>query len=266
MTYSHITSSTTLTQLQHKLDTIANNIANTETAGYKRRSVTFADVLSSEYLNQPNEEGRLTPHGLRVGTGARASATQLGLEQGPLKETNRELDFALTEADLFFQVQTNEGMKLTRDGSFYWSTTPGDEGLMQLVTKNGEQVLAANGEPVAVSTDTSSLSLSSDGTLLATLADGTVENAGAFALSRVLKPQLLESAGQNLYTVPDGDEVIEGAAAIDAGIEQRKLEGANVDLGAEMTELIATQRQYQFQARAFSLADDMAGLVNGIRR
>ena len=109
MNTSMITASVTMGQLQQKLDTISNNIANSNTTGYKRRESTFSDLLVQQVNNGPNardEIGRLTPYGLRVGSGARVAQTSLVLMQGPLQTTDRELDFALTEKDQFFRIET----------------------------------------------------------------------------------------------------------------------------------------------------------------
>ncbi|GIN12839.1 flagellar hook-basal body protein [Shouchella clausii] len=257
------TAAATLSQLQAKIDTISNNMANAETTGFKRRSASFADVLTSEYLNQPNEN-RQTPHGLRVGTGAKLAQTQIQLEQGTLRETGRALDFALTEADLFYNIETVSGTRLTRDGTFYFSPQAVGNGL-ELVTNDGNRVLDSNGEAIVMPGDTVALEWR-DGNLFAQLGNGGEQQVGSFALTRVLRPQTLESAGNNVYVLPELPGVSEEVEATDGHMKQNMLEQANVDLGVEMAELMETQRLLQFQARAYSFADDMAGLANNIRR
>ncbi|TES46574.1 flagellar hook-basal body protein [Shouchella lehensis] len=257
---SGYSSAATLQQLQRKLETLSNNIANSNTVGFKSRSVSFSDVLSSEYTNQPNEN-RLTPHGLRVGTGARASLTSLSAAQGDVKETDRALDFALTEPSLFFTIATNDGQRLTRDGTFYFSETAGGE--LSLVTNSGETLLNENGAPIRLPASTISLRLEQAG-LIAELADGQEQVIPTFGLTQIGRPQALEAVGENQYVYLQEDAIFGQAQANQ--VKQRALEQSNVDLSQEMTELISTQRQIQLQARAFSFFDDMAGLVNNIRR
>ncbi|OOR09272.1 flagellar hook-basal body complex protein, partial [Bacillus mycoides] len=110
----------TLGQLQHKMDIISNNISNIQTTGYKRKESYFNDLLVQEFNNQKprNEIGRLTPLGIRQGTGARISQSQLVLTQGSMKQTNRNLDIALEKEDLFFRVRVaddkGENTRFTR--------------------------------------------------------------------------------------------------------------------------------------------------------
>lgn len=267
-------------QLQKKIDTISHNIANVNTTGYKRREATFTDLLHQQLNNQTNpnvEVGRLTPHGLRVGYGARMAATTLRLEQGPLIQTDRELDFAIAEKNHFFRVGVPENGELepllTRDGTFYLSIDPEDETQLVIVNSDGNYLLNGGFEPIRVPVDFKSLSLSEEGYLNATLNDGTIENLGQLALTHVHKPQLLEAVGENFFRIPnlealgyEAADVYEEVPADEGRIFQGQLEGSNVDLGNEMTELIQTQRHYQFMTRAISIADDMSGIINSIRR
>ena len=104
--------------------------------------------------------------------------------------------------------------------------------------------------------------------------DGTVQTAGEMGLTRVIKPQLLHSVGGNLYQIPDlavlgydPADVFEQVPFNVRAITQGALEASNVDLSREMTELMTAQRHFQFNSRfEYSIADEMAGLVNGIRR
>ena len=99
MNRTMITATNTLSQLQKQMDIISHNLANTDTAGYKRREATFTDLLVQEYRNQPNnalEQNRMTPFNIRQGTGAKLGQTHLILSQGSLKTTDRALDTAFT--------------------------------------------------------------------------------------------------------------------------------------------------------------------------
>ncbi|PJN91165.1 flagellar hook-basal body complex protein, partial [Bacillus sp. mrc49] len=128
MNRTMMTAANTLNQLQSKIDQISNNIANVDTTAYKKTQTSFNDLLTQSFDNQPNEskeKGRLTTPGLRQGTGAMLSQSQLVLSQGAIKTTDRNLDAALTKEDQFFTVSVQDGKgvntRLTRDGAFYLS-------------------------------------------------------------------------------------------------------------------------------------------------
>ncbi|MBP3953186.1 flagellar hook-basal body protein [Bacillus suaedae] len=279
MNTSMIAASVTMGQLQKKIDTVSHNMANASTTGYKRREATFSDLLFQQVNNQtvPSKEvGRLTPLGLRVGSGARIAQTALRLDQGSMIPTDRELDFALTERDQFFRIESIENgvatERLTRDGAFYLTESEEAPGQWSLVTSSGSYVLGADGNRMNVPDNFKSISLS-NGQLVATMGDGTTQALGQLGLTQVLKPQLLEGVGDNLYQLSDfaalgfaEADVIQAVGLNQQALSQGMLEGSNVDIGQEMSELLTAQRHYQFNARSISMADDMSGLINGIRR
>lgn len=277
-----VTAKNTMSQLQLQMDLIGNNLANVDTTGYKRKEGTFNDLLVQQFNNQRNtadEVGRLTPAGIRQGVGAKVGLVKLVLTQGALKNTERDLDVALTKPDLFFKVQTTDAsgaieMQFTRDGAFYLSSSAGNPNQLDLVTASGNRVLDQWNEPISVSGDVSSIAISEIGTLLATTSDGQ-EQTFELGVISVQNPQYLENKGGNLFGLTN-----EAAAGVapeniytdligglreNVAMNQRKLESSNVDLSKEMTDLITAQRMYQFQARSVTLADQMLGLVNGLR-
>lgn len=270
MNISSNIASVTMGQLQSKLDTISNNVSNSETAGYKRRDVTFSDLLNQEYTNQPTEGNRLTPPGLRVGSGAKIAQTRLSNDLGIAMQTGRMLDFALTNGYHFFQVERNDNggseTRLTREGAFFLTENPNNDQELVLANENGFYLLDNNGERMTVPYTFESLQMNSNGQLEAILQDGTTAAIGEIGLVEVEKPQLLEAAGNTDFLMPDGDNRMQPIAASDQLIQQGALEGSNVDMAKEMSDLMLTQRHYQLNARSLSIADEMAGLVNGIRR
>ncbi|MFK2825594.1 flagellar hook-basal body protein [Bacillus sp. B190/17] len=272
MNQTLITSVNTLSQLQKKLDIISNNIANIDTNGYKRRDASFTDLLNQNVMNmlRPNEEaGRLTPTGIRVGTGARIAQTQMAGTQGNISQTERQLDFAFTKENQFFKVLVQENgrgkIHYTRDGSF--AVTPVNANEVMLVTKEGRPVLGENNQPITFRTDSGDITLEAGGRLRA---GGQTFNLGVV---EVKKPQLLTQAGSNLLTLPDNPAIAENqvlqeltaAGRAEIALQQGTLEKSNVDLAKEMTESLNVQRAYQFQSRTISLADQMMGLINGVR-
>ncbi|RSL28871.1 flagellar hook-basal body protein [Salibacterium salarium] len=279
MDSSVLASANTMGQLQTKLNGISNNLANSDTTGYKRRETTFSDMLFQQVNNhsEPRDQsGRLTPDGLRVGTGASIAQTALRLEQGALQETGRELDFAITEKDNFFQVESmTDGeaeTQYTRDGSFYLSENPEEADGWALVNNQGDYLLDEDGGRMEVPAGASDFSLQEDGTLQATLDDGEEVDVGEMGMVRVTKPQLLEGTQGNNFRLPDLDEldleeadVLEFVPGEENQLTQGSLEQSNVDMGQAMTDMTRTQRSYSFNARAVSQGDQMMGLVNSIR-
>src|SRR5690625_3114505 len=151
MSNAMIQAAVTMGQLQNKLDVIGNNLANSQTTGYKSRQSEFSSLLFQQInnLNHPqNATGRLTPDGLRVGSGAKLGSVNLNTEKGTIMQTDRELDVALLQKNHYFQVEVTENnqtqIQYTRDGSFYLQPINNDQSLL-LTTKDGHPVYGMNG-------------------------------------------------------------------------------------------------------------------------
>lgn len=277
MNRAMLTASVTMGQLQKKIDTIGQNLANTNTNGFKKRETSFNDLLFQQINNQAHEDneiGRRTPNGIRLGTGAKLSETNLRMEQGSIKVTDRTLDVALKRPNEFFQVMTAENgqflPRYTRDGAFYLS--PEGDGTNALVTATGDYVLDGEGNPIYLPEDYKSLTFTETGEIVVTYPDNTTESLGELQLIRVMRPQLLLSAGDNQYVLPNleelnltEEEVFESVAGQAGSVQQGTLEMSNVDIATEMTELMIAQRSYQFNAKSISIADQMAGLITSLR-
>ncbi|MCL6574107.1 MAG: flagellar hook-basal body complex protein, partial [Bacillus sp. (in: Bacteria)] len=99
MNTSLFISSGALQAYQQRIDTTANNVANVNTTGYKRKDQSFSEILASQINNQghPDQEiGRLTPNGLRVGYGTKTGLTQLDMEQGQATQTDNPFDMMIS--------------------------------------------------------------------------------------------------------------------------------------------------------------------------
>jgi flagellar basal-body rod protein FlgG len=278
MNRTMINATNTLNQLQKHMDIIGHNLANSDTNGYKRREAMFSELLIQQVSNHKGDtdnNGRLTPNGIRQGTGARLSQSEINLKQGALKTTDRNLDFALTSGNQFFKVlvQGEEGaqVRYTRDGAFY--ANPIGNGEMMLVNGQGHAVLDENENFITFTEDEikSGEFILRDGGQLTI--GGTAFNLGVVSIE---KPQFMQQIGENLLGLPDNLEDLgvnedgiltnlQGNQRAGIGLAQRTLEASNVDIGKEMTDMLNVQRAYQFQSRSISMADQMMGLVNGIR-
>lgn len=266
----------TMNQLQSKLDLIGNNLANSQTTGYKSRQSEFSSLLFQQINNltdQANAEGRVTPDGLRVGSGAKLGSINNDLSIGSLIETERALDVALLEGNTFFQIEVNENgvteTQYTRDGSFYLNPINNSQDL-SLTTKDGHQVLGVDG-PIIIADGFDSIDIQSNGQILVQRGNQT-EIVDNLAVVDAVRPRILEAIGENAFRLPNLEElgynlneVIQDKGAADNILKSGALEQSNVDISKQMTDMIMTQRAYQFNARTISMSDQMSGLINTIR-
>lgn len=213
------TSYVTLTRqvgLMNEMQSVANNLANMSTTGFRKEGVVFSEVVRSV-------EG---PAG-SVSLGA-ARVRQTDLAQGPMTSTGGRFDFAI-EGDGFFQVNTPDGIRLTRAGVF----TP--NAANELVNTDGHQLLDLGGAPVFVPPDARGVALSADGTLSA---DGRLlTQIGVFMPAD--QTDLQRETGTLFSTA--GDLLpVEGARLM-----QGFVEGSNVNPIHEISRMIEVQRSYE---------------------
>ncbi|MER1998528.1 MAG: flagellar hook-basal body protein [Lysinibacillus sp.] len=274
-----VTATNTLGQLQTQLDTISNNIANSNTVGYKAQQAKFQELLYQQYNNDKLDKTlRQSPVGIRYGVGAHITQIASNEKQGSLQSTGRDLDFAMTTPNMYFNVLMPDGDNIkevyTRQGNFYVS--PIEEGTLMLVTSEGYPVADANGEPITLPDGITNFTMSPQGRLNAAYPDGQVISID-LGVTEIHKVQVMEkinggayiAAPENLqelgYIEADIFTNLNGANRTRISMQNGYLEQSNVDLSREMTDMIATQRSYQFNSRAVTIADQMLGLINGIR-
>lgn len=279
MNNSMISASVTLGSLQQKLDILADNIANANTVGYKRKTAIFEDILTSIQPQEKDFElsGRRTPLGFQQGWGARIATMQLDLTQGVLQMTGNATDVAV-EGNGLFEVRTGGSLDspraFTRHGSFQLlSTGNGDRILM---TNTGYPVIAEDGgaDSFIVVPQGYDLSIDADGRLLAVGKEGEGSiDLGRLKLMQAAKPELLQSIADNLYGVPENiniEDVVTNVTQLSAeatgiAVRQGFVENSNVSLPDELTDLMNVQRAYQLSARALSSAEQMMGMANNLR-
>lgn len=244
------------------VDAIANNLANVNTAGFKKQRVEFQDLMY-ETLRVPGSaaaEGVEIPTGLQVGLGTRTAATRKLFTQGTFEETGNPLDMVI-EGDGFFQVLLPSGeVAYTRAGA--WKID--SEGNM--VTADGFPLEP----PLVVPADASTISVGSDGTVSATTGNSAEpQTLGQLQLARFANPAGLANLGHSLFgaTAASG-EPITGAPGIDGmgSITQGMLEMSNVKVVEEMVNMITAQRAYEANSQAIRMADQMLEIANNTRR
>lgn len=285
MNNSMINSSVSMHSLQQKLDILSNNIANVNTNGFKKKEASFEDVLTN-VKSQPEgfrQLGRFSPLGFNQGWGSRLVQIQTNLSQGPIQPTGEVTDFAI-QGDGLFEVQTGEldanGEKQrawTRNGAF--SLSPDTVGGTVLATKEGHFVTGTDGNPIRVPIGFRPVA-EPNGTIKGyNEQDPSAEpiNLGQIKLVRVVRPQLLQDVGDNLYAIPNGLTAAEKANILQdvnplvdnpanrVSLMQGFLEQSNVTLSDEMTDLVIVQRALQLNSRAITSSDQMMNIANNLR-
>src|SRR5690625_2113297 len=207
MSQAMIQAAVTMNQLQHKLDLIGHNMANSQTTGYKTRKSEFSSLLFQNInnLNTPaNAENRLSPEGVRVGSGAGLGAINNDFSIGSIMTTSRDLDVALRNENHFFQIQVTENgeeeTRYSRDGSFYLNPVNNNQAVM-LTTGDGHPVLGQNGA-IIIPNGFNSISIHHSGQSVVERNNQT-EITGELAVSKVIRPWILEAAGANMFRLPD---------------------------------------------------------------
>ena len=221
-------SSTGMRAQSQKLDVTAANLANAQTAGYKRDSLpvaSFGAVLYDTYLGQASGGSAAGTHGAAVVT---------DYTPGALTQTGSETDLAITSQNGWFAVQGGAGVRYTRAGSFQIDA----QGYLALA--DGSRLLGENG---AIQVGTGGFGVASDGTV--TRADGT--QAGRIALFDGTPSKTAEG----LFTLA-------GAQPAQGTVMQGALESSNVSLVDEMAAMMAATRAYQRCQQAFRASDTTA--------
>ena len=238
---------------QTKLDTIANNLANVGTNGYKRAGVVFEDLMYQNLRSAgaaSSEQSQL-PTGLQVGLGVRAAASTRNFGQGSLQQTGGNLDVAI-KGQGFFQIQLPDGSTgYTRDGGFQVDTNG------QLVTNAGYVVQPG----VTIPANAQSVTIAPDGTINVTLPNQTApQSLGQLQLASFVNPAGLEPRGSNLYAETGASGTPNAGAPGSNGLgslQQGFVEGSNVNVVEELVSMIATQRAYELNSKAIQTSDQM---------
>ncbi len=260
MLKAFFTSATGMRAQELLIDNTANNLANVNTTGFKRSNVEFADLLYdvSKRPGAPTSEGQTSPIGLQVGNGVRAAGTSTLWTQGTLTQTNEQTHMAI-EGDGFFKViMPDSTFAYTRDGSFHKDAN----GL--LVNSDGRPLEPA----ITIPQDAQRISISQTGEV-EVMQNGVPSIVGTVQLVRFFNPAGLEQIGGNLYreTLASGQEIIGLGGQEGFGmIRQGFLEGSNVEVVAEMVNLITAQRAYEINSRAIRAGDEMLANTSQLLR
>jgi len=250
---------------QNNIDTISNNLANVNTAGYKKMRADFEDLIyqTVKTAGTPATEDTVVPVGIQMGHGVKLADTQRVFSQGALQNTEVPTDMAI-QGDGFFRIQMYDGTwAYTRNGNFKIDETG------RMVTSNGywllpDIVMPENFLP-------NSVTVSQDGrvSVVVPQIDDEPIQIGQIELYRFPNPVGLTAIGENLFkiTAASGDPIpgVPGYEGM-GKIAHKFLEMSNISVVREMVDLIVAQRAYEFNSRTIQTSDNMLGTATGLKR
>lgn len=251
-------SKTGLAAQDKAMATVANNLANVNTTGFKSDRAVFEDLFYSIEL-QPGAQAdqvNTVPSGIQLGSGVRIVGTQKVFTEGSIQTTGQPMDLAIV-GNGFFQVEAASGETLyTESGQLQLNT----EGIV--VNAQGLPLMPT----IQVPTGSSGFTVGSDGTVTAVLpGETTPTELGQITLVNFANPAGLEALGGNLYkeTVASGEpaEGVPGEEGL-GSIKQGVLEGSNVQVVEAMVSMIAIQRAYEANAKVLDAASSMQQFLN----
>ncbi|MDQ4008734.1 MAG: flagellar hook-basal body complex protein [Actinomycetota bacterium] len=252
---------------QTMLDVTGNNIANSNTTGYKSANVVFQDTLSQMLTagGAPTAtRGGTNP--VQIGLGVQVGATTTNFTQGSAQTTGKPTDLMIN-GDGFFVVERDGERLYTRAGAFKL------DGNGDLTTVDGDYVLDANNARVNIDLndprDLKSFNVDVNGRIVGQYANGGPQPIATLGIADFANPMGLEKVGDSLYRQTTGS----GAAQIGTAGEGRRgqiaagqLEMSNVDLAAEFTNLILAQRGFQANSRVITTSDQVLEDLVNIKR
>lgn len=256
------TAATGMVGQQTNIDTIANNLANVNTTGFKKSRVNFKDLFYETVRPAGTQTGagEILPEGIQIGHGVRLGSVAKQFTQGNLVQGNT-LDIAI-EGDGFFQVDLPDGTTgYTRDGSFRVN----NNGTM--VTVDGFPLTPA----ITIPQDAVTVSIGQDGVVEATTQGSpTPTNLGTIQLVRFINNGGLDARmGHNILLETEASGApIPGEPGLDGNglIAQGYLENSNVQVVEEILNLIIAQRAYEANSKVIQTSDEMLQTANNVRR
>ena len=246
---------------QMTIDSIAHNLANANTAGFKARRMQFQDLLYQNFLQPGAAAGSQTvvPSGLRIGLGTRPAANSIILTQGSFQQTDNPLDVVI-EGKGFFQIRRPTGeIAYTRSGNFQMDRDG------NIVTGNGDPL-----EPqITIPAQAQSVTIAADGTVSYTQpGQAAAQIAGQIQLANFQNPGGLNSIGNGLFLPTDasGDPAVGNPGGQEGlgTLQQGYLEASNVSVVEEFINMITSQRAYEATTKVAKAADEMYQQTNNV--
>jgi flagellar basal-body rod protein FlgG len=256
------TAATGMKAQQLNVDSIAHNLANVNTTGFKKNRVEFQDLFyhRTKVAGKPTTRGEASPAILEIGYGTTPVSTQRMFTQGEMVATGNALDLAIKGEGFFRVILPQGGEAYTRDGTFKLS------GEGRLMTADGHTL-----DPdISIPEGTNHVSISEDGVVAVSIADDTTPQViGQIELVRFVNPSGLQAMGQNIYVeTPASGAPTVATPGVDGmgSLAQGYLEVSNVDIVEEMIALIAAQRAYEINSKAIKASEEMMTMANNLAR
>ena len=247
---------------QANLDTVANNLANSATAGFRSRRLQFEDMVYQNLITPGSAQSQQTVSaGLQIGLGVRDAATEIIMTQGDFNQTQNPLDVAI-QGHGFFQLTRPDGtIAYTRSGNFHLT----NQGV--IVTAEGDPILPS----ITIPPNATNVTISEYGVVTATIpGQTTAAQLGTMQLATFANPGGLNSIGGNLLTqsTSSGNPItdVPGGTSGLGLLQQGYLEASNVDVVAEFVQMILAQRAYESNSKVIHVADDMYSQINNLVR
>lgn len=257
---------------QTNVDTIANNLSNVNTSGYKAEKTEFKSLLYQTLQTKTTTaNGEEKPISAQVGLGTRVASNTSIFTQGALTANDSSSAFAIQGYGLFAIKGPDGETYYTRNGNFQWAR---DGATVSLCTQEGYHVLDSNGANIVLPANVNSESVvfdSNSGQF------GYKDNAGAYhalnhriGIYQFRNTAGLEKQSNNLLAVTEAS----GEAMSEytnnnlerSKVVQNYLEASNVQLADEMVNLIVAQRAYEMNSKVITTSDDMLGIANQLKR
>jgi len=253
-------SKSAMTAQQEKLDYISNNLANSSTDGYKREGVSFQDLVYENInrLGYPTSNNSKTSQingvGVKVGNAIRDNS------QGDLINSSFKTDFAI-DGPGYFRIEQKDGsFAYQRNGSFNVDSSG------KLVNKNGnflsiEYTAAGNDINAKGGITNDNFVVDQSGEITVKTGESSVVY-GKINLYNSIGDDSMVSMGNNQFMAKAGANVY---VEKNSNVLQNFLEGSNVDIAKEMTDMIIAQRSFEFGSQGIKTADEMWGLINNLK-
>ncbi|MBY0384172.1 flagellar basal-body rod protein FlgG [bacterium] len=255
------TAATGMQAQQTNMDTIANNIANTGTTGFKKTRAEFEDLLYQN-IKEPGAATGLNavaPTGVQVGLGVKTAATQKDFSLGSLKVTERDLDVAINGKGFLQMLKSDGTMAYTRNGELHRSADG------RIVDFNGNVMQPE----IVIPADSTSVVINQEGQVsVLTTGSEVPQVIGQIELATFVNPTGLKAIGGNLFvaTAASGDPAVGNPNQGPYGsIGQRELESSNVNIVEEMVNMITTQRAYETNSKVIQASDQMLQALTHLR-
>jgi len=244
------------------VDVIANNLANVNTAGFKRGRANFQDLMYQQ-IKAPGAEasaaGTQLPSGIQVGLGVQTASIEYVFSEGSFQQTSNPLDVAIQGRGFFQVLMPNGELGYTRSGSF------SRDAQGRLVTASGNAVQPA----ITLPADTININIGQDGTVSVEQPGSLSSVVGQIELVDFSNPAGLSHLGSSMFQATNASgQPLTGTPGANGfgGLGQGMLEMSNVNMVEEMVNLIAAQRAYEMNSKSVQAADEMLQTANGLKR